>query len=96
MLCVPARFLHGGAAIVSVFNWEIKDEKKRCLFAFVERITEENEFHKNVVSDERVAKQRVSDERGLKWAWSQMNVVSNERGVKWTSLTWMWSQMNGS
>jgi len=48
----------------------------------------------------------VSNECGLKWTWSQMNVVSNEWsrmnvvsnecGLKWKSLKWMWSQMNTS
>ena len=33
----------------------------------------------------------MKNECGLKWMWSQMNVVSNECGLKW-----MWSQINRS
>jgi len=40
MICVPAPFLYRGATIVSVFNWKMKDEKKRR-FALVEKITGE-------------------------------------------------------
>jgi len=43
---------------------------------------------------------RASLQRGVKWMWSQMNVVSNEWGLecglKWQSLMWMWSRMNRS
>jgi len=66
----------------------VKDEKrKKCLFALVETITGKNETHMNVVSNERVSTQQVSNKCGLIWMWSQtnesqinrsqMNVVSN-------------------
>jgi len=47
----------------------------------------------NVVSNDRGLKGMWSQMNGCKWMvaneWSQMNVVSNEHGLKWT-----WSQMN--
>jgi len=53
MFCVPVRVHYRGAAIVSVFNRETKDDKK-CIFALVETTTGENESHMNVVSNEPV------------------------------------------
>jgi len=57
----------------------MKDKRKKCLFALVETITGENESHirsemigsqlksqMNVVSNERVTNQQISNEHGLK------------------------------
>jgi len=45
MFCIPVRLLYRDTTIVSVFNWKMKDEKrKKCLFVWVEKITGENQI----------------------------------------------------